>query len=198
MKNIFDKYNTDKKTHGYIEIYADNFEKYRNSVKTFLEIGVHEGESLKAWRDYFPNAHIVGAEMHLPSIKIRNEPRITIEHGDATKNEFAQRLFKRYGNFDIVLDDGSHRSTDIRKSFQLFWSHTKLIYCIEDLGTQYPQNEFPKRNRKFGHQFVPDKLSYMNDLKKLVDDINQIPKVRDDIFKISFYKWQVYIYRRKL
>ena len=148
MKNIFEKYRTDKNILGYIPLYVDSFEKYRQSIKLFLEIGVWQGESLKSWRDYFPNAHIIGVEIDSKAVKIeKNESRISVEIGDSTNANFVNRLVKKYGSFDIILDDGSHRSVDMRKSFKLFWPHTNLVYCIEDLHTQYPLNCVPKGGR---------------------------------------------------
>jgi len=194
LKKIFEKYDTDKKTHGYIPLYEDAFKKHRSTVKRFVEIGVHRGESLRAWRDYFPNAHIIGIEINPKSVDdaLKNEPRITLEIGDATDTGFVRKLINKYKNFDIVLDDGSHKSTDMRKSFNLLWPVTNLIYCIEDLTTQYPKNKY--KGRPYDMSFIPD-VSYMTDLRALIDSLNTMNS-RMDIFKICFYKWQVYIHRR--
>ena len=197
IEKIFDKYkeHTGKFSLGYIPFYKDNFEEYRNEVKKFCEIGIARGQSLEIWRDYFPNAEIVGIDINSSAIKINNMDRIHIEIGDATNDEFLNDFFTKYGNFDIVLDDGSHKSNDMRKSFDRFWPHTKLIYCIEDLVTQYPNNCFPtggRRGTPFHNQFIPDNLPFINDLKKLSYEVFS---GRDDIFKLSFYKWQTYIHK---
>lgn len=193
IENTFKPYDTDKKSHGYLKFYEDAFGKYREKVRSFLEIGVHQGESLKAWRDYFPNAKIVGAEIRNPkNVKIKNESRISVEFGDATNENFIEQLIGKYKSFDIVLDDGSHMSNDMRKTFNLLWNHTNMIYCIEDLGTQYEHLDFPGRGRKFGQRFIENFDPFTRDLKNFIDDVMML---RTDIFKISFYKWQAYIFK---
>ncbi len=194
MKDVFRKYKTDKKSLGYIPFYYDSFEKYRQSVTRMLEIGVYRGESLRAWSEFFPNAKIVGAEINSQQRWTVNPetPRVTVEIGDATDPKFIDKLIEKYHDFDIVLDDGSHNSIDMRKSFKLLWPHTKLVYCIEDLGTQYPNNHF-KGHGKYEYLFIPDGKPYMTDLKCMVDGINT-DKIKD-IFKICFYKWQAHIWR---
>src|SRR4051812_26342689 len=110
---------TDKSTqyHGYTPQYARHFGPRRRSVRSVLEIGVggttsregydtpEGGHSLRMWSRYFPNATIVGVDIHAKSI---SAPRVRFEQGDQSDPEFLQRLVHTYGPFDIVIDDGSH------------------------------------------------------------------------------------------
>ena len=134
--------------------------------------------------------------MYPQLVKINNEPRITVEFGDATDEKFVKKILDKYGSFDVVLDDGSHKSVDMRLALQLFWKHTNMVYCIEDLGTQYEKNYFEMTGREFGLQFIPDKIPFTKDLFGLVDSINKHPDANKEIFKICFYKWQVYLWRK--
>ena len=67
---------TDKSSyvHGYTRLYETHFASRRPTVRRLLEIGVgginswhgyettEGGQSLRMWRDYFPNAEIVGID----------------------------------------------------------------------------------------------------------------------------------------
>jgi uncharacterized NAD-dependent epimerase/dehydratase family protein len=62
--DIFTGYDTDKGYHHTYEIpYQRELESRRKDVKGVLEIGIYHGGSLKAWRDYFPNATVVGMDI---------------------------------------------------------------------------------------------------------------------------------------
>ena len=58
LHDIFNKYDSDKnsKFHNYSRQYEELLKKYRGGDIRLLEIGVHQGESLKIWREAFPNA----------------------------------------------------------------------------------------------------------------------------------------------
>ena len=56
---------TDKHTtHSYDTVYHQLLSGKRDSVTSVLEIGVREGDSLRVWREYFPNATIHGIEIN--------------------------------------------------------------------------------------------------------------------------------------
>lgn len=199
MQEAFQNCGTDKKLHGYLPFYEDAFKDYQNTAKTVLEIGVHEGASLVGWRNYFPNARIIGIEINNSVVKLKNRDRIDIHIGDVTNPPFIEKVISQYKNgFDIVIDDGSHHSHHIRQAFSKLWPRTNCVYCIEDLGTQYPGNDWPnKPGRVFDDQFIKVNGSYSINMHKYVDQMMESPYLREDIFKISFYKWQIYIYKNK-
>ena len=62
LEDIGRKWGTDKSTvlHHYLNFYERFLSPIRSDVKKVLEIGVLFGQSVKMWRDYFPNAQIVG------------------------------------------------------------------------------------------------------------------------------------------
>lgn len=140
--NIFSKYQTNKKS-DYKGIYEESFESVKNDIKLVFEIGVHLGGSLRGFRDYFVNALIVGIDSN-PKFFFLDE-RINVEIGDATKKETIDMLISKYGHPDIVIDDGSHMSKDIKSSYNLLYPVTNICYVIEDYGTQlkgYSNGEF--------------------------------------------------------
>lgn len=135
FEEIFKKYpETDKVTAGYHIAYEEIFGHIRNDIKLLFEIGVNKGGSIRAFREYFPNALIVGLEID-PQYYFKDDI-IQIEIGDATNPDFVNPLINKYGFPDIVIDDGSHFSKDIKASFNLLYPYTTKYYAIEDLGTQ--------------------------------------------------------------
>ena len=61
MTEVYKRHETDKgSTHSYIEFYERLLEPYRQKPCTLMEIGVAWGGSLKMWRDFLPQAKIIG------------------------------------------------------------------------------------------------------------------------------------------
>jgi hypothetical protein len=146
---------TDKSSHhhGYARNYEMHFGSRRATVRRLLEIGVgginswrgyettQGGQSLRMWSDYFPNAEIVGVDIHAKAV---SGGRIRFEQGDQSDPVFLHALIEKYRPFDIVIDDGSHRASHITASFAALWPAVVPggIYVIEDLSTAYdPQYE---------------------------------------------------------
>ncbi len=94
--------------HGtsYLDIYERYFAARRFEVKSVLELGVLYGNSLRLWRDYFPNAHIVGLDRNA-RCKIYEEPRISIVAGDQA-DPYVVAEAAEHGPFDLIIDDASH------------------------------------------------------------------------------------------
>ena len=67
MKNeiteLFEKYGSDKISHGYTDIYFSYFEKLKNEKLNILEIGVADGKSVRAWSEFFSNSNIIGIDI---------------------------------------------------------------------------------------------------------------------------------------
>ena len=136
--------------HNYSEYYSELFFNERKNIKNFLEIGLgtndvnmlsNMGEkgiplaSLKAWRDYFENAIIYGADIDKKILK--NHERIKTYFVDQTDPKTIELLFKNIGisDFDVILDDGLH---DYNANICLFENSIKFlsnsgIYIIEDV-----------------------------------------------------------------
>jgi hypothetical protein len=135
FKEIFSKCDTDKVNTFYEYAYDDTFLPIREDIKLLFEIGVCRGGSVRGFRDYFPNALIVGIDIN-PRCFFQ-EDRINIEIGNATQKDFINNILLKYGEPDVVVDDGSHMRSDIKTTFSLLYERTKRVYVIEDLGTQF-------------------------------------------------------------
>jgi SAM-dependent methyltransferase len=146
------KYNTDKQTnsqgqavyHGYTTYYKQLFDNIRTNKMNVLEIGVREGASHKMWEEYFENSVIYGVD-NLSDIAITDEmksnyvnslqtERIKIFIGDQSDEKFMTDSLP--SEFDIIIDDGSHRSWHQQKTLNFMFKKLKSggIYVIEDLA----------------------------------------------------------------
>ena len=114
------------------------------------------GASLRVWRDYFPNALIVGADIDKRALF--SEDRITTFYVDQTDPQSVQSLWNdvNLDDFDIMIDDGLH--TFEAGICLLENSYSRLaangVYIIEDVL----QNDAPKY-----HQWLESR-GYMHDL----------------------------------
>lgn len=124
IQAAFEKYGSDKAQHGYASFYAD-FMPY--NPKKILEIGVREGASIRAWKELFPEAEVVGldlfAEFPIPMIE-----GATFWTGNQCDWRLLAQL--RTLDFDVIIDDGSHNSRDQLISF--FGLFNGKHYFIED------------------------------------------------------------------
>jgi hypothetical protein len=142
------KYGTDKRTndegqniyHGYTLDYDRYLNEFRFDYKEVMELGVREGFSHFCWRDYFPNAIIWGIDNFSdPACTVKKEDiesnRIKIIVGDQSDKKLIDDNFRDI-RFDMIIDDGSHRSWHQQKSLKYLWKYLKYggFYFIEDLG----------------------------------------------------------------
>ncbi len=165
---IFNKYNSDKNSrfHNYSRQYENILRDYRHKPITFLELGVFHGESIKIWRELFPNAkHIVGLDIN-PSCKIFEDPdrSIFVEIGDATDITFINSLHEKYGSFDIILDDASHINKDVILSFE------HLFPLMNDNGVYIVEDTVTYKNKDYIIQNYPNHLIYF---AKYIPYLNQ-------------------------
>ena len=109
--------------HTYAAYYSRLFSHCRPHVRRVFECGLgtnntalpsnmgpagRPGASLRVWRDYFPNAEIVGADIDRDILF--QEPRIATWHVDQTDPASIAALWARVGGaaFDFMVDDGLH------------------------------------------------------------------------------------------
>ena len=200
LKSIAEIYKSDKIEHGYIQNYENYFEKIRNGNLKILEIGIADGKSLLTWSDYFKNSIIVGIDIHKIDVKEKKLDRnnIKVHQGSQSDKSFIDEIIYKYKEFDIIIDDGSHLSKDVKKSFNLLFPALKDdgLYIVEDIQTSY--------NHFFGGNPFDLKYSnsHMNFFKHLTDSLNYqevanpfyINKKYDgSITNISFYHNMVFV-----
>ena len=196
LNELATKYGTDKGPghHNYTAVYEQMFDGIRNEPLKILEIGIGTGASLKVWLDYFPNADIHGVDVSLEQLQEINNERLTIHVGDQGDRDFLDTL----QDFDIVIDDGSHRVSDQIFSFKALWPNTRLIYIVEDMYSSYL--------KRYGGGYRRSGTA-VEFFKDLVDDVNvtrfhdkpksAMPFSYNDIGMIQFYPALVCLYKRK-
>lgn len=139
LTSLANKYGTDKGSEdfnhlaakNYTQIYDQYFQPMRQRPLVILELGIAKGGSLKMWHDYFPYARVIGIDKDINCSKHQGD-RIEIVIGDCTDHKFLSDVFGAL-EFDIVIDDASHDSYDVIKSFEFLGPKTKKYYCVEDL-----------------------------------------------------------------
>jgi predicted O-methyltransferase YrrM len=134
------RYGTDKASwhHNYLVRY----EPYLQDVHSLLEIGVFRGASIRMWLDYLPKAQIHGIERDLSNYEPIIHDRFTLHAGDACD----PKLWETLGTFDVIIDDGGHVSRDIKRAFDLGFSHLNPggLWIVEDACAAYhPQYCIP-------------------------------------------------------
>lgn len=113
---ILSRYSTDKNRgtqnsgHSYGQWY-DKLLPARRWSKAVLEIGIDKGESLRAWREYFPEAQVIGIDCD--PTKLVFEKRIASMCIDCSKPELMHQFAAEYQSyFGVVIEDGSHLIED--------------------------------------------------------------------------------------
>jgi hypothetical protein len=158
--NLGYKYGTDKCPqikHAYTPFYYQLLKDRQRSIKKVLEIGIGRnrrnshipeviyekgirqylrgGASLYMWREFFPNAQIIGADIHPETIF--EDDRIKTYLCDERKKIDLERLVENTGSdIDLVIDDASHHVDDQIFACQTLMPLLKkdVIYIIEDVS----------------------------------------------------------------
>lgn len=151
----------------YLDEYDRIFSKYRNEPVRILEIGIQNGGSLEIWSKYFPRAEvIVGCDINQACGLLNfDDKRICVVVGDANADGTQRNILEKSEAFDIVIDDGSHRSSDIVRTFSRYFPYLAEggVFVVEDLHTSYWQDF---------EGGLYDPLSSMSFFKRLLDLIN--------------------------
>lgn len=198
LTTIFDRYNSDKNStfHNYCRQYEKLLSEYRTQSISFLEIGIFQGESLKIWRDVFPNASkIVGIDINPDCKKYENPDKsIFVEIGDATDPEFIKYVNNKHGPFDIILDDGSHKNKDVILTFEQLFPllNNNGLYIVEDTicykSHSYIVDTHPNHLQYFS-KYVPYLNQWRYDstqgIKDNCIDPFKIQKKAENIFEAS-------------
>jgi SAM-dependent methyltransferase len=163
LGSLFDKHGSDKgyylhnkddmSGHNYNDIYELLFFQHKQKTKLVLECGIGSkntaitsnmslykrstpGGSLHAWRDYFPNAQIIGIDID-PDVMFTEDRINTYVANQTSKksiNNFINQANLQPNTVDIIIDDGLH---EFNANITLFENTKHLlkdngIYIIED------------------------------------------------------------------
>jgi Methyltransferase domain len=104
-----------------------------------LEIGVQNGGSLQIWSKYLPKGSaLVGIDIDNKCAELVTAPNVSMYIGDATDPVWLGHALGD-SRFDVIIDDGSHRSDDIVASFEACFPRLDAggTYIVEDLHCSY-------------------------------------------------------------
>lgn len=161
-----DGYLIDKWEH-YLGIYESELSPFIAAGRpvSLLEIGVQNGGSLQVWRKYLPvGSCIVGIDINPDCARLEVDENTSVHIADGTDKAMLDGVLGDL-TFDIIIDDGSHRSGHIISTYKALFSRIKGggKFIIEDLHASYWS--------EYGGGFRADG-SAMEFLKRLVDGLN--------------------------
>jgi SAM-dependent methyltransferase len=163
--------------HTYTSVYDYLFSPIRFDVKLLLECGIgtnnpnlpatmgingRPGASLRVWRDYFPNAQIIGVDIDKEILF--TEDRIQTGFVDQTLPETILNFFvslpsEYQNNFDIIIDDGLHTFEAAICLLENSFSQLKDngLYIIEDMS----EDDILKFKEYVGHTPPPPYIQFL-------------------------------------
>ena len=139
-------------SHNYADFYSLIFSLRRNDVRLVVECGLgtnnpnlissmgvdgEPGASLRVWKDFFPNAQIIGCD--IDNEILFEDERITSFHCDQTSQisikKFCSNAKLDDDSVDIIIDDGLHNFFAGKCFFENMISSLRAdgIYIIEDV-----------------------------------------------------------------
>lgn len=222
LKKLLPLYGSKWNPHLFGQHYQEHFAPLKNKKLNILEIGVggyedpdSGGDSLRMWKQYFPNSMIYG--MDIVDKSALEEDRIKIFQGSQDDEAFLKKVVAEVGKFDIIIDDGSHRNDHVIKTFKILFPQLNNggIYVVEDTHTSYipsyenwskfcSNNVAPHWAEYGGSLDLYDQRTMINFFKRLVDCLSHqeflhpgyTPNYFDKhIVGIHFYRNQVFIYK---
>lgn len=157
-KSLFDLYqnHTGKvsdKWDIYLKTYDRLFKEIINKPLRMLEIGIQNGGSLEIWNKYFNNVELlIGCDIDTRCKNLSYDSnKISVIVGDANTHQTETEIEKISKSFNLIIDDGSHTSADIVKSFCKYFPKLENdgIFIIEDLHCSY----FPSYEGGLNYEF---------------------------------------------
>jgi len=169
LGDIFLKHNTDKLNntlngHNYNIKYEQLFKNIRHKKVKLFEMGIgtvnpkidsnmcyynkigyKPGASLRAWKEYFdhPETLIYGGD--IDSNICDNVKTFQVDQTDKLQ---LKTLFDKLGKFDIIIDDGLHKSEPAKCMFEIAFNYLNSggYYIIEDIiNIDWTHTDFSER-----------------------------------------------------
>ena len=147
----------------YFDLYEKHLYKFINQKPKVLEIGVARGGSLDMWENYFVNGEIIGLDCNKWCENVTDKK---LYIGNQADRKFLRSVIKSEKHFDVIIDDGGHKSEQVVTSFQELYPALKEggIYLIEDVCCSY----WPKYGGGFRKPGTIVEIS-----KGLIDYVNE-------------------------
>jgi hypothetical protein len=153
LAECFARHHTDKGANGYTAAYEARLGPIRHEPLTLLEVGVgtvtpdvlssmryvypnghpyRPGGSLRAWRDWMPNATIIGGDVQPDCVF--TEDRIDVRLFDSTDWAACDAALGPL-QFDVIVDDGLHTREAQVQTLHNLWYRLRPggWYFLEDV-----------------------------------------------------------------
>jgi hypothetical protein len=154
--NLFEKYSLDKLQHRYENLYYNILKDNIDNIKNLLEIGIGTidetkasnmygyklgispnytfGNSLRAWRDYLPNANIYGIDVDENTMF--QEDRIKTFCSSSMDKNNMDKILSNIEKLDLIIDDGLHTLEANLTTLEIVFPYLKDggYYVIEDVN----------------------------------------------------------------
>lgn len=206
LDRIASIHKTDKNgSHFYTQHYQQHFKPFKFKKIKLLEIGVggyddpiSGGESLRMWKSFLPFAKIYALDIYDKSFL--EERRIKIFKGSQIDSDFLQEVCDQAGDFDLIVDDGSHINEHVITTFEFLFKKLKIggIYVIEDTQTSYwadyggTSESFNKEGTIY--HYFKTLIDGLNNEEFLID--NYVKTYYDKhIVSMHFYHNMIFIYK---
>jgi spermidine synthase len=183
--SLYEKYQhlTDKNTvHCYISsVYENLFNDIQDTCKNVLEIGIHQGGSIKLWKEYFINATIYAVDNNKNAVfpKDTSDEKIKLYVNDAYSLRFVDSVPNN--NFDLIIDDGPHTLDSMIKFLQYYQSklNENGILIIEDISDMNWIENFkpyilPENIEKYSVYDLRDVKGRYDDILFVIDKRNKL------------------------
>jgi hypothetical protein len=168
MESFYDlakKHGTDKVTHhGYHFFYPIHLEPLRDDRFKMLEIGYHEGASVRMWKEYFPYCDVYCMDINVEGFI----EGCNVIKADQSKIEDLVKVKESVIDVKFIIDDGSHHPLHQIETFEYLFENLLEpggVYIIEDTETNY----WSKNSKVYGYT-----IGYFNSIDYSTKYINQI------------------------
>lgn len=153
---IFEKYSLDKLYNKYHDLYFELFKDKKSNIYKVLEVGIGttdenlvssmhyyqqndapnyiHGNSLRCWRDYFPNAKIYGID--IDENTMFTEDRIETFCSNSMDKIKVTNIMNSIGKMDVIIEDGLHIMEANIKTLEILlpFLNEGGVYVMEDVN----------------------------------------------------------------
>ena len=203
LDELFHQYGSDKadvfkpalrEGHGFSKFYINQLINFKDKKMNILELGSYAGSSAAAFTKYFTDSKVFCFDINISNFKFTSKNievyGVDINNRSEILKILSKIFFKhQIKNFDLIIDDGSHKLSDILSSLKFFLGYLKIggVYVIED----FKHPNYYKYNRDIDDiladellikikekKFFQSTVFNKNDQKYLFDSVKGV-----DIFK---------------
>lgn len=143
LQDICNKNGGGKDEHGYGDFYEKYIEKFKITPDLkILELGVSHGNSLRIWKEYFPNAIQITGIDNKPQFFQGDKSSFNLIEMDLRNDAHFKSFANSSDYFDLIIDDAGHHVKDTTKTFEVLFDKLRTggVMILEDLHTNWLPN----------------------------------------------------------